>query len=131
MSVLLSWLREDDNYTKWKGSEGDTHIVLASDIAQLIKEAKTKVDRTPAAIVEKVGLAATVFPTAYGSTIQFSWILLFLPQIKALEKSFREANDFRMATGQGILDKASAEEGDDAERKMKHAETTVDSEMIG
>ena len=47
MSVLLSWLRDDDNYTKWKGSEGDTHIVLASDIAQLIKEAKTKVDRTP------------------------------------------------------------------------------------
>ncbi|KAL9933716.1 hypothetical protein V8E36_007374 [Tilletia maclaganii] len=83
----------------WKGSEGDTHIVLASDIAQLIKEANTQVDRTPAAIVAK---------------------------IKALEKSFREANDFRMVTGEGILGKASAEESYDAERKMKQAETTVE-----
>ena len=35
-----------------------------------------------------------------------------------------------MATGQGILDKASAEEGEDAEEAMKLAEKSVEGEML-
>ncbi|KAK0526328.1 hypothetical protein OC835_005324 [Tilletia horrida] len=81
--VLLSWLK--DNYEKWKGGGNDSQLSLAADIQQLIVGKKCRANRTPPSIVEK---------------------------IKALEKSFRSANDWRLATGQGILDDAEAREAD-------------------
>ncbi|KAE8221319.1 hypothetical protein CF326_g8583 [Tilletia indica] len=105
MTVLLTWIQEDGNYDKWKGGEGDSQAVLASDVAQRIREANTKVDRTAAAIVEK---------------------------IKSLEKQFRQANDFRLQTGQGLLDTAAAAEGDDKEKEenMKLTEKSVEDAVL-
>ncbi|CAD6938583.1 unnamed protein product [Tilletia caries] len=106
MTVLLSWLQDDGNYAKWKGLEGDSQLVLAGDVSQRIQEAKTKVERTPAAVVEK---------------------------IKGLEKQFRQANDFRLATGQGILDAAAAaavEEADGNEDAMNLAQKSVTDAIL-
>ncbi|KAE8211038.1 hypothetical protein CF327_g5182 [Tilletia walkeri] len=87
MTVLLNWLRDGDNYDKWKGGEGDTQNALAADISQLISEAKCKAERSPSSIIER---------------------------IRVLEKTFRAANDFRLQTGQGLLDKAEATGDDEA-----------------
>ncbi|CAD6935335.1 unnamed protein product [Tilletia controversa] len=97
---------DDGNYAKWKGLEGDSQLVLAGDVSQRIHKAKTKVERTPAAVVEK---------------------------IKGLEKQFRQANDFRLATGQGILDAAAAaavEEADGNEDAMNLAQKSVTDAIL-
>ncbi|KAE8205649.1 hypothetical protein CF327_g7631 [Tilletia walkeri] len=103
MTILLTWLQDEGNYDKWKGAEGDSQAVLAADVSQRISEAKTKVERKAFAVVEK---------------------------IKDLEKKFRQANDFRLQTGQGILDAASATDAEDQEEAMKLAEKSVEDAII-
>ncbi|KAK0549467.1 hypothetical protein OC844_006864 [Tilletia horrida] len=103
MTVLINWIVDEGNYEKWKGAEGDSQLVLAGDISQRIKEAQMKVERSPAAIVEKV---------------------------KALERQFRQASDFRLATGQGILDKAAAEDEESREEALKLAEKSVEEAIM-
>ncbi|KAK0544893.1 hypothetical protein OC844_007421 [Tilletia horrida] len=103
MTVLLTWLQDDGNYDKWKGSEGDTQLALAADVAQRIKEAETKAARTPAAIVEK---------------------------IKTLEKHYRQASGFRQATGQGLLDQAAALDEENREEAMRLTEKSVEDAIL-
>ncbi|CAD6907467.1 unnamed protein product [Tilletia controversa] len=53
--------------------------------------------------------------------------------IKGLEKQFRQANDFRLATGQGILDAAAAaavEEADGNEDAMNLAQKSVTDAIL-
>ncbi|KAL9937305.1 hypothetical protein V8E36_003714 [Tilletia maclaganii] len=33
-TILIDWLKEDNNYERWKGSEGDSQLSLAGDIVQ-------------------------------------------------------------------------------------------------
>ncbi|KAE8238710.1 hypothetical protein A4X13_0g8412 [Tilletia indica] len=106
-TITLNWLQENNNYDKWKGSEGDTQVALASDIVQRMVKYKCQSVRTPSAVVDK---------------------------IKSMEKSFREANDWRKQTGQGILDDAAAvedqdsndEDGEDSDLRLTLAETSVE-----
>ncbi|KAE8237282.1 hypothetical protein A4X03_0g9170, partial [Tilletia caries] len=103
-TIVLNWLNESSNYERWKGSEGDTQTALASDIQQEIIQNKCRAERSVATIVEK---------------------------IKAMEKAFRAANDWRLQTGQGILDDAAAQddslEDDEDENKLTRRMNLVKS----
>ncbi|CAD6887229.1 unnamed protein product, partial [Tilletia laevis] len=94
-TILLNWLQEDNNYDKWKGSEGNTQEELAQDIVQRMKKFKIKQIRKPGAVVDK---------------------------IKAMEKSFRDANDWRKQTGQGVLDDAADLGGDGDENEEEEGQ---------
>ncbi|KAL9931814.1 hypothetical protein V8E36_009364 [Tilletia maclaganii] len=50
-SILIGWLQEDNNYDRWKGSEGDGQLPLAGDIVQRI--VKNKCLSTRAAVSSK------------------------------------------------------------------------------
>ncbi|KAE8183810.1 hypothetical protein CF336_g8032, partial [Tilletia laevis] len=110
-TIVLNWLNESSNYERWKGSEGDTQTALASDIQQEIIQNKCRAERSVATIVEK---------------------------IKAMEKAFRAANDWRLQTGQGILDDAAAQddslEDDEDEnkltRRMNLVKSSVEAEVM-
>ncbi|KAK0521487.1 hypothetical protein OC834_006646 [Tilletia horrida] len=51
-------------------------------------------------------------------------------QVKALERQFRQASDFRLATGQGILEKAAAEDEENREEALKLAEKSVEETIM-
>ena len=53
MKCLLDWMQMDPNYSRWKGDDddsGETKGVLATEIAELIKEAGVIVTRMPHAV---------------------------------------------------------------------------------
>ena len=58
-TILIDWLKEDNNYERWKGSEGDSQLSLAGDIVQLIVKHKCVSVRAPGAVVDKVNRIQT------------------------------------------------------------------------
>ncbi|KAK0523361.1 hypothetical protein OC842_006169 [Tilletia horrida] len=110
MTILLNWLQDEGNYDKWKGAEGDSQLALASDISQVINEAKKKVERTAPAIVEKVRD-------------------LYQESREAIPAGQRLSFGHRPGR-QGIIDKAAAENAEDREEAIKLAEKSVEDALM-
>ena len=131
--MLLAWLTEVGNYEKWKGSEGDTQMALATDLSQGITEAKTKVDRSPSASCEKVCLRSFLLWAIrqYMNSINECRLSFSsVSQIKSLESSFRQANDFRLGTGQGVIDQAEASEEPNRAELLRMAAKSVEGVSV-
>ena len=51
-------------------------------------------------------------------------------QIKSLESSFRQANDFRLGTGQGVIDQAEASEEPNRAELLRMAAKSVEGVSV-
>ncbi|KAE8226420.1 hypothetical protein CF326_g7705 [Tilletia indica] len=94
LDILITWLSDANNYARLKGANGSKRVDCTKEISELIKAAKTKAERSPDSVSDK---------------------------IRQVVKQFAAAEEFLNATGQGILD-AAADKDDPAhyEREEKY-----------